>query len=273
MIVGVFLLLSTIVSLVESTTDHYYEMVEAILDVGPNYYEILGVESTATHREIKKAYRSLSVKFHPDKNDAPDAAEVYVNINKAFAILKDEETRQEFDDLLRYGVAWHDRYIGQHVHNFSRDADFKYVLLGFLVALSAIQYFSRVHYHHRMRASARKTTQYTAALKQYQKQCGISNNFLKKAEKNGEDIDEILNKCIEDFEKAINFNVSGAELPKWHELLIVQIFVWPYQTIRKWMKTTEQIELENAARHGMTLQEYRAALKKVVDEMRRKKLL
>jgi DnaJ-class molecular chaperone len=62
-----------------------------------NFYKILGVSENASHDEIKKAYRSLSLKFHPDKNPSPEATEVYKKINEAYDILGDEQKRKLYD--------------------------------------------------------------------------------------------------------------------------------------------------------------------------------
>lgn len=61
----------------------------------PNPYEILGVAKTATQDEIKKAFRKLAMKFHPDVN--PDGAEKFKEINAAYEILGDEDKRKQFD--------------------------------------------------------------------------------------------------------------------------------------------------------------------------------
>ena len=48
------------------------------------YYKILGVNSDATHTEIKKAYRKLAVKYHPDKNPNTDTTAIFQNISNAY---------------------------------------------------------------------------------------------------------------------------------------------------------------------------------------------
>jgi DnaJ-class molecular chaperone len=62
-----------------------------------NFYKILGVNENATHDEIKKAYRGLSLKFHPDKNPSPEATEKYKKINEAYDVLGDVQNKQKYD--------------------------------------------------------------------------------------------------------------------------------------------------------------------------------
>lgn len=67
------------------------------------YYEILGVAKTASADEIKKAYRKLALKYHPDKNpDNPEAEAKFKKISEAYAVLSDVKKRQEYDT---YGSA------------------------------------------------------------------------------------------------------------------------------------------------------------------------
>ena len=54
-----------------------------------NYYKILGVNKTATDDDIKKAYRKMALKFHPDKNKEPDAEEKFKEIAEAYEVLGD----------------------------------------------------------------------------------------------------------------------------------------------------------------------------------------
>jgi DnaJ-class molecular chaperone len=67
-----------------------------------DYYEILGVKKTATEAEIKKAYRNLAKKYHPDKNKGNKEAEnKFKEISEAYAVLSDKEKREQYDRLGR----------------------------------------------------------------------------------------------------------------------------------------------------------------------------
>lgn len=62
-----------------------------------NLYATLGVKKKATPTEIKKAYRKLSMKFHPDKNKSPDAEAKFREISYAYEVLSNAEKRKVYD--------------------------------------------------------------------------------------------------------------------------------------------------------------------------------
>ncbi|KAF4355664.1 hypothetical protein F8388_013081 [Cannabis sativa] len=62
-----------------------------------DYYAVLGVEKTCSVEEIRKAYRKLSLKVHPDKNKAPGSEEAFKTVSKAFRCLSDGESRRQYD--------------------------------------------------------------------------------------------------------------------------------------------------------------------------------
>ena len=64
---------------------------------GKDYYKILGVSRSATSADIKKAYRKLSMKYHPDKNSAANAAAKFADISTAYTVLFDEEKRATYN--------------------------------------------------------------------------------------------------------------------------------------------------------------------------------
>ena len=81
-----------------------------IITLSKDYYEILGVKKNATDSEIKKAYRILALKYHPDKNpDNKEATEKFRDATTAYQILSDPEKRSQFD---RYGRVLDDNNSG-----------------------------------------------------------------------------------------------------------------------------------------------------------------
>ena len=69
-----------------------------------DYYEVLGVPKDATEADIKKAYRKLAAKYHPDVNHEPDAVERFKEINEANEVLSDAEKRARYDQFGFAGV-------------------------------------------------------------------------------------------------------------------------------------------------------------------------
>jgi len=72
-----------------------------------DYYKILGVKRSSTTKEIKKAYRALSLQFHPDKNKDEGAAEKFSEINDAYEILSDDELKDIYDQHGDEGIKRH----------------------------------------------------------------------------------------------------------------------------------------------------------------------
>jgi DnaJ-class molecular chaperone len=72
-----------------------------------DFYETLGVPKNATDTQVKAAYRKLALKWHPDKNKAPEASEKFKTINQAYETLSDPKKKQMYD---QYG---HDAYTRQ----------------------------------------------------------------------------------------------------------------------------------------------------------------
>jgi molecular chaperone DnaJ len=90
-----------------------------------DYYDILGVKKDSSKAEIKKAYRKLALKYHPDKNPDKSAEEKFKEISEAYAVLYDDEKRQLYD---QYGHAGIDqRYSSEDIF---RGADFGDIFRG-----------------------------------------------------------------------------------------------------------------------------------------------
>lgn len=63
-----------------------------------NYYDLLDVGKNASKEEVKKAYRRLAIKYHPDKNKSSNAEQIFRTLNKAYEVLIDDDQRQIYNE-------------------------------------------------------------------------------------------------------------------------------------------------------------------------------
>jgi DnaJ-class molecular chaperone len=64
-----------------------------------DFYEVLGVEKSATAADIKRAYRKLALEWHPDRNKSPSAHEKFKEINEAYEVLSDDKKKETYDQF------------------------------------------------------------------------------------------------------------------------------------------------------------------------------
>jgi molecular chaperone DnaJ len=90
-----------------------------------DYYEVLGVEKGSDKKEIKKAYRKLAMKYHPDVSEDPESADKFKEISEAYAVLSDEEKRNTYDQFGHAGMG------GYSNEDIFRNANFDDIFRGF----------------------------------------------------------------------------------------------------------------------------------------------
>jgi len=90
-----------------------------------DYYDVLGVEKGVDKKEIKKAYRKLAMKYHPDVSDDPESAEKFKEVSEAYAVLSDEDKRHTYDQFGHAGMG------GYSTEDAFRDINFDDIFKGF----------------------------------------------------------------------------------------------------------------------------------------------
>eukprot|EP00916_Digyalum_oweni_P001637 GHVL01003124.1.p1 GENE.GHVL01003124.1~~GHVL01003124.1.p1 ORF type:complete len:193 (+),score=31.21 GHVL01003124.1:157-735(+) len=127
-------------------------------------YEVLDVPESAPVTAIKKSYRDLALKYHPDKNNGePWATTKFREIAKAFEILSDTEKREAYDDFLNNPDSWYAAYrtirkiYPEKTHPLP-------VLLGFLIFISVLQYINQKWHQTSTIRQVKSTTRFQKAV-------------------------------------------------------------------------------------------------------------
>lgn len=177
------------------------EIFDLVEEVNQNFYSLMQINPNATNQEIKRAFRTLSVVLHPDKNDAEDANIQFRNLVSVYEVLKDAGKREKYDRVLKEGLPnWKSAL---YYYRRMRKVGLAEGLALLVVIISVIQYATA------WAAYAEK--KYTA-----EQIFGSKLKKLQKKNKTNVDIDTILNEI---------------PTPSIWNILPFQIPVWTYKTV------------------------------------------
>jgi hypothetical protein len=272
----------------DSKSTRYYEIIRDINEK-KNYYTILGLDQKANSSEYKRAHKVLVLKYHPDKNKDPESLKIFLDVQRAFEILSDNETKLEYDTLLTEGIPMHEQYYGRYMHKWGAPQhDIRYVLLWTFVILTIAKYLYQRHRHYDMIDRAKSTKKYLdaqkEALKEKEKISKIGKKKTKKEVPNNKEIEAEQDISVDgddgdlgDILPEVAIEVKGAPLPTWQDLLPVQIFYFiiyfPQNSFnwlifflaaitgqKPWHKTPEELAEERRIKLGMSPEEWKAAV-------------
>ena len=80
------------------------DLFDLVEEVNKNFYEVMGLDQTATTKDVRSAYKKLALVLHPDKNDSPDAEVQFRQLAAIYEVLKDKTKREMYDKVLVEGL-------------------------------------------------------------------------------------------------------------------------------------------------------------------------
>ncbi|XP_074545546.1 dnaJ homolog subfamily C member 1 [Halichoeres trimaculatus] len=186
------------------------ELLDLVEEIPQTFYQFLSVEQDAPAAEIKKAYRRLSLTLHPDKNKDEDAENQFRQLVAIYEVLKDEERRSKYDDILVNGLPdWR-----QPVFYYRRVRKMSNTELGFLLFLI----LTVGHY------------------------AVIWSIYLEKQ------LDELLSKKKKEKKKKLSsrpveeVRCVGQDRPHWHDILPLKLSIWLYVSVKNLPHTIQEVK-------------------------------
>ena len=205
-----------------------------------DYYKLLNIDRGANKRELKRAYRIKAVELHPDKNDAPDAEEMFVAVAAAYEVLSNEEERAKYDARLVYfeetgrdlyadegrGHRPADRYEATMFARYrtrQRQTPIPAVIIGVLTVLSGLHWFMRSRNY----ASYREMAMERVVELKIQELSKARKNAKAKGGKRKKPKREVIEEQARMEAEEADIFVEGAEKPTFTDILLVRFFLLP----------------------------------------------
>ncbi|XP_063777646.1 dnaJ homolog subfamily C member 1 [Pseudophryne corroboree] len=183
------------------------ELFDLVEEIQQNFYQFLGVEQDATSADIRKAYRKLSLTLHPDKNKEENAETQFRELVAIYEVLKDEERRARYDDILVNGLPdWRQPVF--YYRRVRKMSNAELALLLFII-------FTVGHY----------AVVWSIYLEKQLDELLSKKKKEKKKKAGGKSLEDVKSSLLERNERVL-------EKPQWRDLLPFKLGIWFYLTVR-----------------------------------------
>ena len=207
-----------------------YGFVEGLYCGMENCYDVLGVSRDVSLSALKRAYRKLAIKYHPDRNKDPDAVEKFQLIATAYEILKDEDQRRDYDYMLDNPEEAYYHYYRYYKHRMTPKVDVRIVLAVSITVISVLQYLHKIHSYDEAVKYAMQNPRFRNQALQIIHQEGLLENNKSKSknkkskEERKKEEERVLKEIVEN---SIDIK-GGYSKPTYQDLLWVQLILAPY---------------------------------------------
>lgn len=192
------------------------ELLDLVEEIPQTFYQFLSLDQDASAAEIKKAYRRLSLSLHPDKNKDEDAENQFRQLVAIYEVLKDEERRQRYDDILVNGLPdWR-----QPVFYYRRVRKMSNTELGFLLFFI----LTVGHYAVIWSIYLEKQLDELLSKKKKEKKKKLSSRPAEDARCVGQDRTD-----------------RPQDRPHWHDILPLKLSIWLYLSVKNLPHTIQEL--------------------------------
>ncbi|XP_006634446.2 dnaJ homolog subfamily C member 1 [Lepisosteus oculatus] len=193
------------------------ELFDLVEEIPQTFYEFLGVAQDASPADIKKAYRKLSLILHPDKNKDENAETQFTQLVAIYEVLKDEERRQRYDDILVNGLPdWR-----QPVFYYRRVRKMSNTELGLLLFII----LTVGHYAVIWSIYLEKKLDELLSKKKREKKKKTSNKITEDPKSGTQDKNE-----------------RSSDKPHWHDILPFKLSMWLYLSVKSFPQLIQDVK-------------------------------
>jgi len=211
------------------SSSDFYQLVEDVV-AGRDYYAFLELtpEQASEPAELKKAFRTLTRRWHPDKNPSAEAAERFRQVVFAYDILSNPAKKEHYDTLRTKGIPWHEKYYGRYAHRYGApEHDIRWVIFWLITTVTALHYAYRRHRYQLILSKVKQTPTYRhrqAQLRAASAAASASSSAKKRKKAAKQEAQPVAAEPEEEPE----VKLMGIRPPGWRDLVVVRLVMLPY---------------------------------------------